>query len=155
MHRTGTTKPDPVTSHSWARLELAFLALVLTQMAHSLEEYRGRVYDVFPPARYVTSLVSTDRRQGFVILNVALAAFGLWCVFWPTRRQWSAAVPLAWAWVAIELVNGVGHPIWSLREGGYTPGVATAPFLLVIAIYLGYQLLKHAAGPQPEHSKPT
>ena len=73
-------------------------------------------------------------------LNLALVAFGLWCWAWPVRRQWSVAAPLAWLWVAIELVNGVGHPLWSLREFRYTPGVATAPMLLVLAIYLARQL---------------
>jgi hypothetical protein len=42
--------------------------------------------------------------------------------------------------VVIEFINGVGHPIWSLRQGGYTPGVATAPLLLVLALALGRQL---------------
>jgi hypothetical protein len=43
-------------------------------------------------------------------------------------------------WVTIEVINGVGHPLWSLRMGGYTPGVVTAPVLLVIALSLGRQL---------------
>ena len=42
----------------------------------------------------------------------------------------------------IETTNGVGHPLWSLRQGGYTPGVITAPILLVLALYLGVQLQK-------------
>jgi hypothetical protein len=45
-----------------------------------------------------------------------------------------------WTWVATELVNGIGHPAWSLIQGSYTPGVATAPLLLVLALYLVYQL---------------
>jgi hypothetical protein len=34
----------------------------------------------------------------------------------------------------------VGHPLWTLRQGGYTPGVATAPVLLAVALYLANQL---------------
>lgn len=45
-----------------------------------------------------------------------------------------------WFWILIETINGVGHPIWTLREGGYTPGVLTAPILLLIALYLALQL---------------
>ena len=45
-----------------------------------------------------------------------------------------------WVWVIIELINGVVHPLWSLRQRGYTPGVITAPILLVLAIYLLVQL---------------
>ena len=49
---------------------------------------------------------------------------------------------LAWIWVTIGLVNGVGHPLWSLRIGGYAPGVATAPLLFVIALYLAARLAR-------------
>src|SRR5262249_13233521 len=55
----------------------AFAALVVAQAAHSIEEYTFRLYDTFPPARFVTSLVSADRARGFVIVNVALVAFGV------------------------------------------------------------------------------
>jgi uncharacterized membrane protein len=49
-------------------------------------------------------------------------------------------VPLAWAWVTVETINGIGHPLWTLLQGKYTPGVGTVPLLLVLAIYLGIQL---------------
>ena len=109
------------------RLQSTFIALVGTQAAHSVEEYIGRLYEAFPPARFVSGLISQDLERGFVIVNLALLAFGLWCFVWPVRKQWPSAVPLAWLWVAIELVNGVGHPLWSLRQLRYTPGVGTAP----------------------------
>ncbi|HVZ23438.1 MAG TPA: HXXEE domain-containing protein [Vicinamibacterales bacterium] len=117
----------------------AFLALVCVQAAHSIEEYVGRLYDVFPPARFASSMISSDRERGFIVLNVALVGFGLWCFFWPVRRRWPSAAPLVWLWVGIELVNGVGHPLWSLSQLRYTPGVATAPLLLALAAYLAWQ----------------
>ena len=122
------------------RFQLTFLALVATQAAHSVEEYVGRLYEVFPPARVVSGLVSSDLERGFVIFNVALVAFGLWCFVGPVRGQWPSAIPLVWFWVVIELINGIGHPIWTVAESRYTPGVATAPFLLVLALYLARQL---------------
>jgi hypothetical protein len=118
---------------------MTFGALILVQAAHSVEEYVGRLWESFPPARFLSSLVSQDLEQGFVTINVVLVAFGLWCFLWPVRRAWPSAMPLAWIWIAMELINGVGHPLWTLRMGGYTPGVATAPVLLVLAIYLGVQ----------------
>jgi hypothetical protein len=45
-------------------------------------------------------------------------------------------------WVTIETVNGIGHPVWSILQGGYTPGVATAPLLLALAIWLARELLR-------------
>lgn len=122
------------------RLQLTFLALVAMQAVHSFEEYRGRLYEVFAPARMVSGLVSNDLERGFVIANLTLVAFGFWCFLWPIRRDWRVAVLLAWIWVGIELINGIGHPLWSLRAGGYTPGVATAPVLFVLALYLASQL---------------
>lgn len=122
------------------RIQLTFLALVATQAVHSCEEYFGRLYDVFAPARFVSGLISNDLQRGFAIGNLALVAFGLWCFLWPIRRDWRAAVPLAWFWVGIETINGIGHPLWCVLAGGYVPGVATAPFLLALALYLAGQL---------------
>lgn len=104
-----------------------------------MEEYRGRLYDVFLPARFVSGLISRDLQQGFVIFNVALVAFGLWCFLWPVRQHWAVAFGFVWVWISIELLNGIGHPAWSLMSGGYTPGLATAPVLLVLALSLVYQ----------------
>jgi uncharacterized membrane protein HdeD (DUF308 family) len=103
------------------------------------------MYEVFPPARFVSGLVSQDLRRGFIIANVVLVSFGLWCFIWPIRRPWRSAVTIAWFWVTIELVNGVVHPLWSLSELRYTPGVATAPLLLVLALYLARQLRSEQA----------
>ena len=63
-------------------------------------------------------MVSSNLERGFVILNVLLLAFGAWCFLWPVRRGWPVAASLAWFWVVIEIINGIGHPLWSLREGG-------------------------------------
>jgi uncharacterized protein with HXXEE motif len=122
------------------RVEWTFLALVTTQALHSVEEYAFRLYDVFPPARFVSGLISDNRERGFLIFNVGLVAFGVWCYLWPVRRHAASAVSLGWLWVGIELINGVGHPIWSLIERGYTPGVVTAAALLPLALLLARQL---------------
>ncbi|MCI0459003.1 MAG: HXXEE domain-containing protein [Gemmataceae bacterium] len=124
------------------RLQAAFGALVLAQSVHSAEEYVGRLWESFPPARMVSGLVSDDPARGFLLANLALVTAGLWCWLWPVRRHWRAAVPLAWVWVIIEVVNGIGHPLWSLQQRAYTPGVGTSPLLFIGAVYLGLQLLK-------------
>ena len=124
-------------------IQLAFGAIVLVQAAHSIEEYVGRLWESFPPASFLTALISQDLERGFLVINMSLVTFGLWCLLWPVRREWPLAVTVAWVWVVIETINGFGHLLWSLREGTYTPGVATAPVLLVLALYLGRQL-RHA-----------
>ena len=130
-----------------SRFQLTFGALILAQVLHSIEEYFGHLWESFPPARFLTGLVSSNLERGFVLLNVLLLAFGLWCFLWPVRRGWPVAVSLAWFWVAIEIINGIVHPLWSLREGGYTPGFATAPILLLLAVYLAHQLRRAAHEP--------
>ena len=123
-----------------ARLDTTFGLLVLAQAAHSIEEYVGRLWETFPPMRFLTGVVSPDRQLSFLVLNAAIVGFGVWCLLWPVRRRWPSAVGLMWVWVVIETINGVVHPLWSLRQGGYTPGVITAPILLVVSLYLGSQL---------------
>lgn len=127
------------------RFRTTFLALVCVQAMHSVEEYAFRLYDVFPPARMVSRLISADLRLGFLIFNVALVAFGFACWLGPVRRGWPSAVPLAWVWVAIELLNGIGHPIWSMMRGGYTPGVVTGLVLLPLALLLARELIAQPA----------
>src|SRR5215469_833019 len=131
-----------------SRLQLTFGALILMQAAHSIEEYVGHLWESFPPTRFVTGLVSSNPERGFVALNLLLLAFGVWCFLWPVRRGWPVAVALGWLWAVLEIINGIGHLLWSIREGGYTPGLATAPILLVLAVCLAYQL-RRANAPSP------
>ena len=113
-----------------------FLALVLAQAAHSIEELAFGLWERLPIARMASSLVSDDLALGFAVLNAFFVAFGLWCWIWPVRRGWPSARPIAWIWAAIEVGNGIGHPALAWRAGGYFPGVATAPILLILALML-------------------
>ena len=88
------------------RFKWAFGALIVAQAAHSVEEYVGHFWESFPPAHFLTGLVSQDREWSFVALNIVLMTFGLWCLLWPVRRGWPSAVLLAWAWVIVELSTG-------------------------------------------------
>jgi Protein of unknown function with HXXEE motif len=127
-----------------ANVRSAFLSLIVLQAFHSIEEYTFRLYDLFPPARFISGLVANDRRLGFVILNIALVLFGAWCYLWPIRRGWRAAEPLAWLWVTIESINGIVHPMWSIVQRAYTPGVVTALGLLPLALRLASRLRRMA-----------
>jgi hypothetical protein len=85
-------------------------------------------------------MISSDREVGFIVMNSALVAFGLWALLFPVRKDWPSAAGFMWFWIALETINGIGHSEWTFRQGGYTPGVLTAPILLVIALYLAFQL---------------
>jgi Protein of unknown function with HXXEE motif len=129
------------------RTQVVFLFLILAQGAHSIEEYATRLYEVFPPARFVSSLVSTDLSLGFLVANAALVIFGLWCWAVPVRSGWRAARGIAWFWTLLEIGNGVGHSTLAFSRGGYFPGVATAPLLLVLAGWLAVLLVRQGGRP--------
>ena len=121
-----------------------FLALILAQAAHSIEEYTFHLYDVLAPARIVaravSSILSGDLAAGFAVANVFFVVAGLWCYFAWVRSDHRWARGVAWFWVIVETSNGLGHLLFAARAGGYFPGVATAPVLLVLAGWLGVRL---------------
>jgi hypothetical protein len=130
-----------------SKVDAAFGALVLAQAAHSTEECTFRLWETFPPARFIAGLASSDLERGFIVLNVCLVALGAWCYFWPVRRQWPSATPILWVWIVVETINGVNHPLWSVLQGGYTPGLVTAPILLILALHLARLVRRSAATP--------
>ena len=114
--------------------------LILAQTAHSTEEYVFRLFDVFAPARFVSSLVSDDLAVGFALVNAGLVLCGLWCYAARVRPGHSSGPVFAWLWTVLELGNGIGHTALALSQGGYVPGVATAPVLLAVSTYLAVTL---------------
>lgn len=38
-------------------------------------------------------------------------------------------------------INGIGHAVWAIYERAYVTGVATAPVLLILAVYLSRLVL--------------
>tara|TARA_R110002096_G_C14464984_1_gene712614 strand:- start:533 stop:943 length:411 start_codon:yes stop_codon:yes gene_type:complete len=118
------------------KIKETFLILVLVQGLHSIEEYVGKLWENFPPARVLCSLVSDNLVTGFLIINIGLFVFGLLCWLFPIRKNYFYAQFLVWFWIVLELINGIGHPIWTIVQKAYTPGILTAPFLFVIAIIL-------------------
>lgn len=127
----------------------AFLALVLAQAAHSVEEYLFRLFDVFPPARFVSRLFDLSGRDlaaGFVVANATLVLFGLWCYLARVRAGHPAGRGWAWSWTILEAANGTVHLLLALGTGGYFPGAYTAPVLLAVAAWLGWSLTREQAG---------
>lgn len=124
------------------KITTAFGALVLLQGLHSIEEFTGKLWLVFPPANFMSGLVSSNLLTGFLIINAGFFLFGLWCWLFPVRKNDSSAGRFIRFWVLIELINGFGHPLWSLYKGSYEPGLITSLLLLITAIYLASLPLK-------------
>lgn len=123
------------------QIKIAFLLLVLVQALHSIEEYYGKLWEVYAPAKFITGLVSNDHEKGFAGINIALFIVGL-LIWIAVVRNHSLAVVPVWILTIMEIINSVGHSIWALMEKSYVPGVATAPFLFILAIYLVRRLTK-------------
>jgi hypothetical protein len=125
--------------HRWPHL---FLALMLAQAAHSVEEYVFRLYEVFPPARSLSGLISANHAVGFAIGNTLLVSFGAWCYVAWVRRNRPAGVVWAWFWTCLEAANGAMHLLIAASRGEYFPGAATAPLLLGFASALAFALTR-------------
>jgi hypothetical protein len=123
-----------------------FLCLILSQAAHSMEEYYFRLYNVLAPARFISSLLSSNLALGFAIANIVFVLFGLWCYLACVRGGHASGRSWAWFWTILEAANGAGHLILALSSRGYFPGAATAPLLLGLSLWLGVTLSR-ADGP--------
>jgi hypothetical protein len=134
------------------RIRIAFAGLLAAQAAHSIEEYVAKLYDVFPPARVVSSVFSDDLRKGFIIANVLLISAGLWCWAIPVRRGRPSATAFAWFWAALEIVNGTVHSIVAIARLGYFPGVLTAPLLIASGAWLSMSLIARTGDRAPAAS---
>lgn len=132
-----------------ARGRKMFALLIAAQAAHSVEEYVFRLFDVSAPARFVSGLFSIDAATGFAIANIAIVAFGLWCYLARVRTPHPRERAYAWFWACLEFANGIGHLMLAAINGGYFPGVGTAPLLIAASSYLSDSLLREGPRQDP------
>ena len=126
------------------RIAASFGALILAQSAHSVEEYAGRLWESFPPARFVSGLVSTDLERGFVIANILLVAFGFWCWLWPVRRGVAERGPAGLGLGNRRSREWNRPPALDASPGRLYTWSRDCPILLVLALYLATQLRAQA-----------
>ena len=100
---------------------------------------------MFPPARVVSSLISTNLATGFAVANIALVALGVWCYAARVGPGHPSAPFWSWFWTLLEGANGTGHIILALAQGAYFPGAWTAPFLLALSLSLGATLVRESS----------
>ncbi len=124
-------------------IRITFLLIALVQGVHSIEEYIGKLWDVYPPATYICGLVSNNLENGFIIINISLFIV-LMLIWLATFSKNFSAKPLLWLWTILELINGAGHSVWAIMERSYVPGLATAPVLFILALIMVKLLTKPA-----------
>lgn len=102
------------------RIKIAFLLLILIQALHSVEEYIGRLWENYPPAQFLTTLVSDNHERGFIIINVCLFIFGMLVWLAAVQNYAFALVPISFLTI-MEIINSVGHSVWAVMEKNYVP----------------------------------
>ena len=93
------------------------------------------MHDVFAPARFVSSLISSDLVFGFVTFNAALVTFDPWRWAVPVLRR----APCSWIRLVLDHYgtgNGIGYSAIALARASYFPGLLTAPVLLLLARWM-------------------
>lgn len=123
------------------RVGKIYLLLGLAQASHSIEEMRTHLYDFFWTATGVLHNALPGFPQfrmaadTFAVINMTLIALLLATVpAVSAGKRW--ALYLAGVAGVIEVLNGIGHLSGALFFGGYVPGAASAPLLLLLGIFL-------------------
>jgi hypothetical protein len=124
---------DPRERRRVARL--AALALLL-QSAHFVEEWSSGLHERLPQLLELPPMPVT----WFVAFNLFwIAVWGLSILGLKSLRR-AALFPL-WFLALGTAVNGIAHPLLALTQGGYFPGLWTAPLTGVA----GFLLLRRLA----------
>jgi hypothetical protein len=124
-----------------SRVGPIYLLLGAAQTAHSVEEMRTHLFDFFWTAtglfhQYLPGFPQF-RMSGdtFAVINMTLIAVLLGSSpFVYAGRRW--AFFLAGLAGIIEVLNGIGHLSATVVFGGYVPGAASAPLLLILGFFL-------------------
>jgi hypothetical protein len=104
---------------------------VLFQAAHFAEELATGFHLRFPPL-----LGLSPWSLGFFV-TFNLFWLVVWSLsLWGLKARWRAALFPLWFLGLGCVVNGLAHPAFSLRTGGYFPGLFTSPLVGLVGIFL-------------------
>ena len=121
-----------------------FLLLVILQAIHSVEEFIFKLYERFPPMRFLFQNAPHLAKPAFAISNALLVLIGLVCFYYWVQPARKGATVVVWIWITIESLNVVAHIVWAALIGGYNPGLVTGLLFVPVLIYLCYLTL-HAS----------
>ena len=128
--------PLDVSAFQRERLERSFLAGLAVQCLHFGEEFLAGFHQRFPP---LFGLAAWSPGF-FVAFNLFWIA--VWLLSLAALRQGRrlALWPISF-YVLAMLLNGVAHPVLAAMEGGYFPGLLTAPLAAAMGVWVGARLL--------------
>jgi hypothetical protein len=113
-----------------------FVVGVLFQALHFAEEYSTGFFERFP-----SLLGLAPWTPGFfIVFNVCW--IGIWiCAAFGLQAGYRLAFFPVWFFAIAAIANGIAHPLFSLRVGGYFPGLLTSPILGIVGILLFSRLI--------------
>ena len=127
---------DASATELGAAARLAALA-VLFQAAHFGEELAAGFYQRFPELLGL----SPWSLRFFVAFNLFWLA--AWCLgIWGLKAGHRAALFPLWFLSIGCLANGLAHPLFAARSGGYFPGLVTSSLVGILGIVLFRRLLR-------------
>jgi len=115
-----------------------FLLLIILQAIHSAEEFIFRLYERFPPMRFLYQNAPYLAKPAFAVSNASLVLIGLICFFYWVQAARKGARAVVWVWIVIESLNVVAHIVWAILISGYDPGLVTGGLFVPVLIYLCY-----------------
>lgn len=122
------------------RITLIYLGLIVFQLVHMSEEYATDFPGAFTHTFHLDPLSVHEFAYIFVFFGVAL---------WITGGILLAVgnhvgnFMLVFITMLLTLTNFVAHVVLAIRAGGYFPGLATAPGLLVFSAVLAREIVVH------------
>ncbi len=137
------------------QVKSAFLTAVTVQALHSVEEFIFKLYEVFPPMLFLYRRAPGLAKPAFVVFNLLLVLFGLFCYFRLVLPAGKSAGVVVWIWVGIQFATVAVHIVWAILTGGYHPGLGTVPFVALAGSYLAYALQLIPSTPPHSSNPPT
>lgn len=119
------------------RLDAArvFGIAVAVQTLHFMEEAVTGFHERFP------ALFGLPEIPLSVFLGFNLIWIGIWIASVPGVREGRAAgFFAAWFLAIAGMLNGIGHPLMALVDGGYFPGLVTSPLIGMAGLCLWRRL---------------
>lgn len=122
-------------------LPIAYPSLIFLQAIHSAEEFKDDFMGRCPLTQKINHRhprFSKTLFLSFSTLLLSLGLIGFFAFIEPQRNGWQIII---WLWVIGEILNSVGHSLWSLYTKKTNPGLVTALLLFPLEALLVYLLI--------------
>jgi hypothetical protein len=127
--------PVHVASGPPTRLVELFLIGIACQCLHCIEEFVTGIHLVFPPL-FDLAPVSAEVFVGFNVFWIGIWAVSVLGIMRGSRIAYFPA----WFFALAMCLNGVAHPLLSVWQSGYFPGLITSPLVGIIGLVIMRQL---------------